>query len=689
MTHDPRYDLLFEPVKIGPVTAKNRFYQVPHCNGMGHASPQSLAAMRGIKAEGGWAAVCTEMTEIHHSSDVSPLNEGRIWDEGDIPQHRLVTDAIHEHGALAGIQLAYSGYTGTNLYSRVPPLAPSHRAAYGNNPLQARAMTRRDIQDFRRWHKTAALRAKTAGYDIVYVYAGHDLTLLMHFLSRQHNRRTDEYGGCLENRVRLYREVLEETKEAIGDSCAIATRFAVDELIGAEGLSCEAEGRDVVEMLSDIPDLWDVNLSTWQNDSVTSRFAEEGYQEDYISFVKRVTDKPVVGVGRYTSADRMVSIVKRGIVDLIGAARPSIADPFLPSKIYEGRIDEIRECIGCNICVASDFLSVPIRCTQNPTMGEEWRRGWHPEKVEPNKSDDSVLVVGAGPAGLEYSTTMSKRGYSVMLAEAQTDLGGRARLEAQLPGLSAWARIIDYRELYLRQASNSDLFFDNRLSVDDILDMGIPHVVTATGSRWRKDGYSRHNNYPIPGIENVKLFTPDDIMAGNLPSGRVAIFDDDHYYMASVIAEKLVAEGYEVTLVTPDPIVASWTVNTMEQYRIQRRLVELGVDLYTSHNIVDIDTNRLHLGCIYNGPQIQLDCDALVLVTERLPNDSIYLDLMAREAEWKNAGIQSVTPIGDSLAPSTLAAAIHSGHLAAREFDEIPTQDTPFKREMTQLEKLG
>lgn len=686
MTRDPCYDLLFEPVKIGPVTAKNRFYQVPHCNGMGHASPQSLAAMRGIKAEGGWAAVCTEMTEIHHSSDVSPFNEGRIWDDSDIPQHRLVTDAIHEHGALAGIQLAYSGHAGINLYSRVPPLAPSHRSTYGNCPVQARAMTKRDIRDFRHWHKTAVQRARTAGYDIVYVYAGHDLTLLMHFLSRQHNRRTDEYGGSLENRVRLYREVLEETKEAIGDSCAVATRFAVDELIGAQGLSCEAEGRDVVEMLSDIPDLWDVNLATWENDSVTSRFAEEGYQEDYISFVKRVTDKPVVGVGRYTSVDRMVSIVKRGIVDLIGAARPSIADPFLPRKIQEGRIDEIRECIGCNICVASDQMSVPIRCTQNPTMGEEWRSGWHPEKVKPNKSDDAVLVVGAGPAGLEYSTIMSKRGYSVMLAESQVDLGGRARLEAQLPGLSAWARVIDYRELYLRQAPNIDLFLDNALTASDILEMGVPHVITATGSRWRNDGYSRHNNYPITGLENVKLFTPDDILAGNLPSGRVAIFDDDHYYMASAIAEKLVAEGCEVSLVTPDPMVASWTVYTMEQHRIQSQLLELGVALYTSHNIVDVNQNGLHLSCIYSGRRQQLNCESLVLVTERLPIDDLYLDLMAREAEWRDAGIQSVTPIGDSLAPGTLAAAIYSGHLAAREFDEVPAQDTPFKREMIRLD---
>ena len=134
----------------------------------------------------------------------------------------------------------------------------------------------------------------------------------------------------------VFREVLEETKDLAGNKCAVAVRFAVDELIGNKGITCEIEGREVIEMLSEIPDLWDVNISEWENDSITSRFEKEGYQEPYISFVKSVTTKPVVGVGRYTSPDTMVSLIKRGILDMIGAARPSISDPFLPKKIEEG-----------------------------------------------------------------------------------------------------------------------------------------------------------------------------------------------------------------------------------------------------------------------------------------------------------------------------------------------------------------
>ena len=155
--------------------------------------------------------------------------------------------------------------------------------------------------------------------------------------------------------------------------------------------------------------MWDVNVSDWENDSMSSRFAREGYQEEYISFVKSVTSKPVSAVGRYTSPDTMVSAIRRGVVDIIGAARPSIADPFLPNKIRQGRPEDIRECIGCNICAAWNNLSAPSRCTQNPTMGEEWRKKWHPEKIAPKDSDSTILIVGAGPAGLEAALALGKR----------------------------------------------------------------------------------------------------------------------------------------------------------------------------------------------------------------------------------------------------------------------------------------
>jgi dimethylamine/trimethylamine dehydrogenase len=426
MTRDPRYDILFEPVRIGPHVARNRFYQVPHCNGMGYRDASALAAMRGMKAEGGWAVVCTEMVEIHHTADVSPYVELRLWSDHDIPMLARIAEKIHEHSSLAGIELCHSGYTANNLWSREVPIAasPMPSASYFNDPVQARGMDKEDIRNLRRAHRQAALRSKQAGFDLVYVYAGHGLGIFQHFLSRATNFRSDEYGGSLENRARLLREVIEDTKDAVGDTCAVPVRIAMNEFQGAAGLE-PAEVEDAIAMMAELPDLWDLSLSDWSKDSQTSRFSGEGFQEPYIKGVKKLTTKPVVGVGRYTSPDAMVRVIKQGIMDMIGAARPSIADPYLPKKIEEGRLDDIRECIGCNICVTHDYTMTPLRCTQNPSMGEEWRRGWHPERIRPKQNDAHVLVIGAGPAGLEAGRALGQRGYQVTIADKSSEAAWR------------------------------------------------------------------------------------------------------------------------------------------------------------------------------------------------------------------------------------------------------------------------
>ena len=688
---DPRYDILFEPVKIGPVTARNRFYQVPHCNGMGYVRPNSLAAMREIKAEGGWSVVCTEEVWIHHSSEIVPHAEGILWDDGDIPALAKMTEAVHKHGSLAGIELQHGGYCSSNNYSRIPPIAPSSIVSSSYNPVQARAMDKTDIANFRKWHKKAALRSKQAGFDLIYVYAAHSGTLLTHFLSRMINKRTDEYGGSLENRVRLFRELIEETKDAVGDSCAVAVRFAVEEFLGPMGITSENEGKEIVEMLAELPDLWDVNISKWSRDSAPSRFESEGYQESYISFVKSLTSKPVVGVGRFTSPDTMVSQIKRGVMDMIGAARPSIADPFLPKKIEEGRVDEIRECIGCNICVMSDQISVPIRCTQNPTMGEEWRRGWHPERIDPRKSDDGILVVGGGPSGLECAAALGQRGYRVILSESLSELGGRVSRESSLPGLSEWGRVRDYRVQMLDRIPDVSVYRGNTLSAEEIIEFSskdhfdYSHVMLATGSYWRNDGIGRNHREPVPGLEKIDVFTPDDIMNDISVKGRVVIYDDDHYYLGGVIAEKLRREGHKVLLVTPAATISSWSEWTLEQEQTQKLLIELGVEFSTQTDLVSADAGMVELSCVFTDRRTEKDCDSLVLISERIPNDKLYHSLQEKPENLSEAGIKTLKCIGDCLAPSTIAAAVYSGHLAARELESDQQEEVPFLRERVQI----
>ena len=692
MTRDSRYDVLFEPVQIGPVTARNRFYQVPHCNGMGYRDPTAVAGIRRVKAEGGWAVVCTEQVEIHHTGDIGPYIELRLWDEKDMPHLSRMADSIHEGGALAGIELAHNGMNAPNQYSREVPLGPADLpvATFHYDPVQARRMDLEDIRNLRRWHKKAALRARDCGFDLIYVYAAHQLGFLHHFLSPSYNDRTDEYGGSLENRVRFMKELLIDTKEAVGDRCAVPCRLSVDELMGPKGLE-KNEMEDMIGLIADIPDLWDVTLAGWENDSMTSRFAEEGHEEPFISGIKALTNKPVVGVGRYTSADRMVSLINKGVLDLIGAARPSIADPFLPKKIEEGRFEDIRECIGCNICVSGDLTMAPIRCTQNPTMGEEWRRGWHPERIREKESEKPVLVVGAGPAGLECAHALGKRGYEVTLAEAGQELGGRVAREAQLPGLSAWIRVRDYRAQQFLNLPKVQLYLESELDAAAVLELGLPRVVIATGAHWRRDAVAHHHLRPLEFGEGLEILTPDDLMAGKRPKGkRVLVWDDDHFYMASVLTELLAGEGYEVRFATPAPEVATWTRNTMEQHLIQGRLIEKEVPLHLFRGLEAGSAGGVTLSCVFSGREEEVETDALVLVTARLPDDSLLRDLRARKAEWAKAGIESVTAIGDALAPATIAHAVYAGRRYAEELDgpELPEFEPPFKREVTGLAEL-
>jgi dimethylamine/trimethylamine dehydrogenase len=597
-----------------------------------------------------------------------------------------MAEAMKSHGALAGIQVAYSGINGPNLYSREVPLAVSGGPilTFTSDPVQARTMDKEDIRNLRRWFKTAFRRSHQAGFDLICLYGAHGFGILQHFLSRATNHRSDEYGGDLTNRARFLREIVEDARETTKGELAVTLRMSLHEA-GAYGFS-NAELRDFIAMHSDLPDLWDLANGTWEACSGTSRFKPEGAQEDLVRGIKELTPKPVVGVGRFTSPDAMVRQIKTGVLDFIGAARPSIADPFLPLKVEEGRYEDIRECIGCNICVSGDMTGGISRCTQNTAFMEEWRKGWHPDRARPKGNSESVLIVGAGPTGLEAALQAAKRGYKVTLAEASTTLGGRVARERLLPGLSAWGRVADFRTGQMAVMPNVEIYRDSPLTPEDILAMGADHVAVATGASWRRDAVARLHLHPIPTDPAMAIYTPDDLMAGRCPEGQtVTLYDDDHFYMGSVLAELLVAKGNRVHFVTPAVKVAEWTDNTLEQATIMRRLLEIGVEIHLSKAPEAIGAGEITLGCTWTGRETTLATEAVVHVTSRTPDDALFH--RARALDWQGAGISTLKLIGDAAAPGPIAWATYAGRAWAEGLDQPDQGDAlPFRREITALE---
>jgi dimethylamine/trimethylamine dehydrogenase len=693
MARDPKYDKLFEPIQIGPKILRNRFWQVPHCNGAGSDKPGMQAEFRAMKAEGGWGAVFTEVCNINHAGDILPWVGSKLCDRGDVRNLSLMCDRIHDNGALAGVELLHSGGLAGNAESRVPTFTVSQMPHDTNFMANGRQMDKDEIKAMRREHVEGALRAREAGFDLISLFCGLG-TFPIYFLYPFYNRRTDEYGGSFENRIRFTVELLEDMRSAI-DDCAIGARFSIDTLdepygYGDLGIRAEDEGKRFIESLDHLVDFWDINIGTlnWGEDAGSSRFFEMNHQANYTRIAKQVSKKPVVNVGRFTDPDVMIEAINSGQCDIIGAARPSIADPFLPKKIEQGRFDDIRECIACNVCVSRwEQGGPPIWCTQNATSGEEYRRGWHPEKFEKAKnSDNNVLVIGAGPAGMECAMVLGKRGMrNVHLVDDHAEMGGHLRWVMTLPGLATWSRVIAYRETQISKLKNVDFIPRMQLGLDDVLEYGATIVVVATGAEWDGYGLNGTTHTPIDGVapDAAHVLTPEQLVLAGKPAGdRVLVYDTDGYYMGVTMAELLAMGGRQVTYVTPHDTMAPYMRFTLEEQRQYQRLVELGVTIITQTLVLSAEPGRASLLQHWAGAESAIGIDTIMPVTQRNSRSGLYDQLKSDQARLEELGITGVYCIGDAWAPDMIAQAVFSGHRLAREIDsDDPATPLPFIRE--------
>jgi dimethylamine/trimethylamine dehydrogenase len=620
-------------------------------------------------------------------------------------------DAAHKWRALAGVELWHSGSISSCMETRAVPRGPGQFITPYTPGRAGHEADADDIEDLLARYVGAAQRALDAGFDIIYCYGSHSV-LPFQFLSKFYNRRTDKYGGSFENRARFWLELIERTRETVKDQAAISVRLSMDQLIGPDGLEAQEDGIRFVELATrqGMVDLWDINICDqfeWGEDAGPSRFYKANHQAPFVRAVKGVARAPVLNVGRLTSPDDMVEIVRSGQADIIGAARPSIADPFLPKKIEEGRNEDIRECIGCNVCISCWERGARIVCTQNATAMEEYRRGWHPERFEPAKDPCSVLIVGAGPAGMECARVLGLRGYDVHLAEAEGEIGGHVRDVMRYPGLAEWGRVIAYRQIQLDKLNNVEVHTKTRLAANDVLKYGADKIVLCTGARWRGDGYNGLTMAPIDGVdaEAAGFLTPDQVMRGKESGDRVLVLDAEGYFTGIAMAEMMADQGKAVTIVTSFGSVAPLMDTTLESPNLHRMMHEKGITALPGRWVEAIAVDNRVKATIYDllrdgsrrttdpvagalprtpGTASEtLEVDSVILVTARTSDDALYKALRARKDEWIQEGIQGIYQAGDGYAPRLIADAVFDGHRIAREFDEAnPQRPKTFRREL-------
>lgn len=680
-------DPLLQPYQLGSLTLRNRIMTTAH----EPAYPEDgmpKDRYRAYHVERAKAGVALTMTagSAAVSRDSPPVfNNVLAYRDEVVGWMRKLADECHDHGCAVMIQLTHLGRrTHWNKGDWLPAVTASHLREPAHRAFPKRIEDwdiARIIRDF----ADAAERMAEAGLDGIELECyGH---LLDQFISPATNDLEGPYNGSLENRARFVMEVLAAIRERVGRRLLVGVRYTADEAM-AGGLAVE-EGIALGRMFKASGHVDFLNIIRGHIDTdaaLTDVIPVQGMKSaphlDFAGRLRAEVGLPTFHAARIPDVATARHAIASGKLDMVGMTRAHMADPHIVRKIIEGREADIRPCVGATYCLDRIYQAGDALCMHNAATGRELTM---PHDIAAAPLRKRVVIVGAGPAGLEAARVLGRRGYQVTLAEAGTTLGGRVTAERALPGLAAWGRVADYRIGQIAPLANVDVYRGSRLGVADILEMGADQVCIATGADWRRDVVARHHLAPIPTDPAMPLFTPDDLMAGRLPeAGHVVIYDDDHYYMGSVLAELLIAKGCRVTFLTPAVRVAEWTLNTLEQGRIQRRLMERGATLALSAAPAAIGATAVRTRCIWTGRETEIPCDAVLLVTSRSPRDGLWFDLAA--ADWQGAGISGVRLIGDAAAPAPIAWATYAGRRYAEELDAPDQGDAlPFRREIADL----
>ena len=670
------YPLLFSDWKVRQATIPNRIVFAPTCPTWvadpyeGVFTDQAVAYYE-ERAKGGCGLIIIGGTIVHREALYSEFNFPGLWNDEQVSGLAAVAEAVHAHGCKLAVQLLHVGLRAMPVLKKDPAydfdaewymVAPSQipPGEYPNAPMP-KELEEHEIEEILEAYGAAARRAVSAGLDGVEFHMSHGY-LPWQFLSPLYNHRDDGWGGSYEKRLRFPVEAMRRIRVAIGDDAFLGYRINSTSFWPGD-LELE-DVRRIVADLETKADVDYVNLSAGVHHSFihTPMTYEPGWERGYTKAVKEVSSKPVLLVGRITHPKVAEEILAAGEADAILLARQLFADAEWGVKAREGRADDIRRCVAANYCWRSVIRGGRVQCVYNPEVGRE--RRWGSGTLVPAVERKRALVIGAGPAGLEYARVAAARGHDVLVLEREPEVGGHVRWYSLLPGRSEYGQIARWLE---RQAAGNGATIRTSSDVTDaelaaLLDEHRPdHVVVATGSRYRRDGWQGQTAAPVPGWETGSCVTWDEVVTGKVsPSGSVLVLDDLQDAAAPLTAVKLAQNGAAVRLVSRWPMIGMETIPEVYYLWIRRQLYEAGVAVEPDLFATTIDGRTVTLSNVYVPDRVTtIEADWIVMVTGRQSENALYRRLRAQGA--------SVEMIGDAIAPRTTYEAVFEGHRQARK----------------------
>jgi len=645
---------LFTPIELGPITLRNRIYMTPHAtmftsDARDNLPGETIALYMAERAKGGaglvelsMAIIGQEVGQTSPDTDAhfSPLAGGhpmtltgrwplRANDPRIVEGYSRLARAVHEHGSKCFIELASGGTNVGNEkgVSRFPwPSHPLHVLPF--TPME---LTDEEIEAQVEAYGRAAALVKKSGLDGVDIHGTHG-AIVSEFLSAVMNQRKDRWGGPLANRMRFLEEIIKRIRENVGDEIAVGMRLMGDERF--EGGNGPAEAAEMVRALDGKLD-WitaDQGYSPQQEDwQAVPMYVESGYNLRITNPVKEAAKKTKIGVvGKYVDPVYAENILAKGQADMVAMTRALIADPELPNKAMQGRVNEIRPCIGTlQDCWGRMIRGLPISCTVNPAAGreKEWGTGATAAPARVKK----VLIIGGGPAGLELARVLAERGHKPVIYEKSRGLGGQVLTAAKLPGRENLRAIVQWQierisEMGVEVKFGMEVTPDKSV-VDFILGEEKPDAVAiSTGSSAIRTGFQPYTMHEVRGWDQPVVSSDRDIWEGRVTAGkRVVIADTLSFVEAPGLAEHLARHGSEVEVVTPLANIAMETNLYNHWDHILPRVYGSGVKVSPFTWVRRVEGNQVALYNVHVPQKERLvEVDNLVLITGSIQNDTLY-----------------------------------------------------------------